>query len=35
MRIKKVEINGEKLRFNKNDNLIFIKENKPYGSNFI
>lgn len=35
MRIKKVEINGEKLRFNKNDNLIFIKENKQYGSNFI
>ena len=35
MRIKKVEINGEKLRFNKNDNIIFIKENKKYGSNFI
>ena len=35
MRIKKVEINGEKLRFNKNDNLIFIKENKKYGSIFI
>ena len=35
MRIKSLDINRKKLYFNKTDNIVFVKENIPFGSRFI